>query len=149
MQDRIEKTIELKAPVARVWKALTDHEQFGQWFQVKLEGPFAVGKMTRGMITYPGYEHMQWEATVQAMEPERLFSFRWCPYGGDPKVDYSNEPHTLVEFKLEPTAEGSRLTISESGFAALPDEPRRVDAFRRNEWGWNEQVKSITAYVES
>lgn len=149
MKDRIQKHVELKAPVARVWRALTDHEEFGEWFRVRLEGPFVVGEISRGQITYPGYEHLQWEATVKTMEPERLFSFSWCPYGGDPDVDYSNEPHTLVEFKLEPTSEGTRLVISESGFDAIPDDDRREDALRQNEGGWNEQVKHIAVHVES
>lgn len=149
MQDRIEKTVDLKAPAARVWRALTDHEEFGQWFRVKLEGPFSVGEISRGQITYPGYEHMKWEATVKVMDPERLFSFSWCPYADDPNVDYSNEPTTLVEFILEPVADGTRLTITESGFSALPDDPRREDALRRNELGWDGQVKNIASHVES
>ena len=150
MQDCIEKDIELRSPVARVWRALTDHEEFGEWFRVKLDGPFVVGSVSTGQITYPGYEHMKWVATVEAMEPERLFSFsRWCPYGGDPEVDYSNEPTTLVEFKLEPSSDGTRLVISECGFNALPDDERRVDALRSNTSGWNEQVKNIAAHVES
>jgi uncharacterized protein YndB with AHSA1/START domain len=149
MQDSIEKIVELKAPVARVWRALTDHREFGKWFQVDLEGPFVVGEITRGQITYPGYEHMQWEATVKVMEPQKLFSFTWCPFGGDPDIDYSNEPTTLVEFRLQPTSDGCRLSITESGFDALPDDDRRVDALRRNTRGWNEQVKNIAAHVES
>jgi len=149
MQDIIEKNLELRSPVARVWRALTDHKEFGEWFRVELDGPFAVGAVSRGQVTYPGYEHLKWEATVQTMEPERLFSFTWCPYADDPDVDYSNEPTTLVEFRLEPTATGTRLVVSESGFNALPDEPRRVDALRRNTQGWDQQAKHIAAYVES
>ena len=149
MQDHIEKSIELRAPVARVWRALTDHREFGEWFRVKLDGPFVVGEVTRGRITYPGCEHMKWEATVQAMEPERLFSFRWCPYADDPDIDYSNEPQTLVEFRLESTSDGTRLVISESGFNALPDDARRIDALRLNTQGWNEQAKNIEGHVES
>ena len=148
MKDRIEKSIELKAPIARVWRALTDHREFGEWFRVKLDGPFVVGKASSGQITYPGYEHMNWAATVQAMEPERLFSFTWCPYADDPNIDYSNEPQTLVKFTLEPTSNGTRLVISESGFNALPDDARRVDALRSNTQGWNEQTKNIAAHVE-
>ncbi|HYI82088.1 MAG TPA: SRPBCC family protein, partial [Acetobacteraceae bacterium] len=75
MTDRIEKTIELNAPVERVWRALTDHHEFGAWFRVKLEGPFVPGEMSRGQITYPGYEHVAWKAKVVAMEKPRLFSF--------------------------------------------------------------------------
>lgn len=149
IQDKIEKSVELKAPLARVWRALTDYKEFGEWFRVKLEGPFAVGEVSRGQITYPGYEHLKWEATVQVMEPQRLFSLTWCPYGGEPDIDYSNEPQTLVEFKLEQMPTGTRLVISESGFDALPDDERRVDALRSNTSGWNEQVKHIAAHVES
>ena len=80
MTDRIEKTIEIRAPVSRVWRALTDHREFGAWFRVRLDGPFVPGQVSRGQITYPGYEHIRWEAVVQKMEPERLFSFTWHPY---------------------------------------------------------------------
>ena len=95
MCDRIEKTIELNAPVSRVWRALTDYREFGTWFRTKLEGPFVAGKVTRGRVTYPGYEHLIWEATVQKIEPERLFSFTWHPYAVDPAQDYSRESPTL------------------------------------------------------
>ena len=148
MQDKIEKTIDLKAPIGRVWRAVSDHEEFGEWFRVKLDGPFVVGEVSTGWITYPGYEHMKWEATVTAMEPERLFALTWCPWGGDPEVDYSDEPTTLVEFRLEPLNGGTRLVVSESGFAALPDEPRREDTMRRNEQGWTAQVDHITAHID-
>ena len=101
MQDKIEKRIELNAPVARVWHALTDHREFGEWFRVALDGPFVPGQTSRGHITHPGYEHVKWEAVIQKMEPERLFSFTWHPYAVDPNVDYSKETPTLVEFRLE------------------------------------------------
>ncbi len=148
MTDRIEKRIELKAPVARVWRALTDHREFGEWFRVKIDGPFVPGEVSRGNITYPGYEHLQWEAVVKAMEPERLFSFTWHPYAVDPKMDYSKEPQTLVEFRLEKTAEGTRLTVTESGFDKIPA-GRRPEAFRMNEGGWAEQMKNIERYLAS
>src|SRR5262245_5402079 len=120
MNDRIEKRIELAAPVSRVWRALTDYREFGEWFRVKLESPFIVGQVSRGQITYPGFEHVKWQATVQKMEPERLFSFTWHPYAVDPKVDYSQEPPTLVEFRLEKIAGGTLLTVTESGFDKIP-----------------------------
>ena len=107
--DRIEKQIELNAPVARVWRALTDHEEFGAWFKVDLEAPFAPGQTTRGKITYPGYEHLVMEVVVQRMEPERLFSFHWYPTGDDPDTDLSKETPTLVEFKLERLGDGTLL----------------------------------------
>jgi uncharacterized protein YndB with AHSA1/START domain len=148
MSDRIEKQIELKAPVARVWRALTDHHEFGRWFRVKLERPFVPGQTSRGNITYPGYEHVVWEAVVVSMEPERLFSFTWHPYAIDPKVDYSKEASTLVEFRLEKTAGGTLLTLTESGFDKIPA-GRRPEAFRMNEGGWSEQMKNIERHVAS
>lgn len=149
MQDRIEKIVELKAPVARVWRALTDHREFGTWFRAELDGPFVVGEVSTGRITYPGCDHMKWWAKVQSMEEERLFSFTWCPYSVEGDVDFESEPKTLVEFRLEPIATGTRLVMSESGFSALPDDARRVDALRANTEGWNEQAKNIAAHVES
>ncbi len=146
MSDRIEKHIELKAPVSRVWQALTDYRQFGTWFRVALRGPFVVGAVTRGRITYPGYEHLTMEVTVQAMEPERLFAFTWHPYAVDPKTDYSQEPPTLVEFRLEETAGGTLLHLTESGFDKIPA-ARRAEAFRMNEGGWAAQLENIEHYV--
>jgi uncharacterized protein YndB with AHSA1/START domain len=146
MDNRIEKRIELKIPVSRVWRALTDHREFGQWFRVKLEGPFVPGQVSRGRITYPGYEHLKWEVVVQKMEPQKLFSFTWHPYAVDPKKDYSQEAPTLVEFKLEEIPGGTLLLLTESGFDKLPD-ARRLEAFRSNEGGWTEQMKNIEAHV--
>jgi uncharacterized protein YndB with AHSA1/START domain len=147
MSDRIEKTIEIKSPVSRVWRALTDHKEFGTWFRVRLEGPFVPGQVSRGQITYPGYEHVRWEAVVQKIEPERYFSFSWHPYALDPNEDYSKEPPTLVEFTLEKTATGTLLRVVESGFDKIPS-GRRAEAFRKNEGGWSQQVKNIARHVE-
>jgi len=146
MHERIEKRIELKAPVSRVWRALTDYQEFGEWFRVKLNGPFVPGQVSRGHITYPGYEHLKWEAGIQAMEPERLFSFTWHPYAVDPIVDYSQEPPTLVEFMLEKTATGTLLLLTESGFDKISP-ARRREAFGGNEGGWTEQMKNIERHV--
>jgi uncharacterized protein YndB with AHSA1/START domain len=147
MNDRIEKRIELKAPVSRVWRALTDYREFGEWFRVKLDGPFVAGEVSRGHITHPGYEHVVWEAAVQKMEPEKLFSFTWHPYAIDPKVDYSKETPTLVEFKLEKTGNGTLLLLTESGFDKIPS-GRRDEAFRKNDGGWTAQMKNMERHVE-
>jgi uncharacterized protein YndB with AHSA1/START domain len=147
MNNRIEKRIELKAPVSRVWRALTDYREFGEWFRVKLDGPFVPGQVSRGHITYPGYEHLKWEIVVQQMEAERLFSFTWHPYAIDPKIDYSEETPTLVEFRLENSASGTLLTLTESGFENIPSD-RRLEAFRMNDSGWTEQMKNIERHVE-
>lgn len=146
MTNHIEKQIELNANVSRVWRALTDHREFGEWFRVKLDGPFVAGQVSRGHITHPGYEHVKWEVVVHKMEPERLFSFSWHPYAVDSKIDYSKEPSTLVEFKLEKTASGTLLVLTESGFDNVPSE-RRFEAFRMNEGGWSKQLNNIEHYV--
>ena len=138
MNDRIEKRIELKAPVSRVWRALTDYREFGEWFRVKLDGPFVPGQVSRGHIT--------WEAVVQAMEPERLFSFTWHPYAVDPKIDYSEETPTLVEFRLDKTTSGTLLLLTESGFDKIPSQ-RKLEAWRMNDGGWTEQMKNIESHV--
>jgi len=151
INDRIEKRIALKAPISRVWRALTDYREFGEWFRVKLDGPFVLGQVSRGQITYPGYEHVKWEAVVQKLEPERLFSFTWphptslgqAEYA---QGDHSKDPTTLVEFRLEKTATGTLLVLIESGFANIPGD-LRLEAFRRNEGGWAEQMKNIERYV--
>jgi uncharacterized protein YndB with AHSA1/START domain len=146
MPDRIEKRIELAAPVSRVWRALTDYREFGEWFRVKLDGPFAEGQISRGHITYPGYEHVKWETVVQKIEPEGLFSFTWHPYAIDPKIDYSKETPTLVEFRLTKTASGTLLVLTESGFDKIPSD-RRIEALRMNEGGWTEQMKNMERHV--
>jgi uncharacterized protein YndB with AHSA1/START domain len=146
MTDRIEKSIELKAPVSRVWRALTDHQEFGEWFEVKLDSPFVPGKVSAGRVTYPGYEHIKFELVTQKLEPERFFAFSWHPYAIDPNVDYSNEPSTLVEFRLESKDKSTVLYLTESGFDALPKD-RRFEAFRKNEEGWTEQMQNIEKYL--
>jgi uncharacterized protein YndB with AHSA1/START domain len=145
-ENQVTKKVELKASVSRVWRALTDYREFGEWFRVKLEQPFEVGKIAQGMLTYPGYEHYKWEAVVKKMEPEQLFSFTWHPYAVDLAVDYSKETPTLVEFRLEKTAAGTLLSVTESGFDKIP--PHRFDeAFRMNSQGWAEQMKNIQQHV--
>lgn len=145
--DRIEKEVEIKEPVSRVWKALTDYEEFGTWFRVNLEGPFVPGETARGNILHPGYEHLIMEVVVQKMEPERYFSFTWHPFAIDPDEDYSQETPTLVEFTLEETAAGTRVRVVESGFDKIPAH-RRDEAFRMNEGGWTAQVQNIKNHVE-
>ncbi len=146
MKNQIEKQIEIAAPVSRVWRALTDSGQFGEWFRVKMDGPFVAGQRVGGQITHPGYEHVRMEIEVKAIEPETLFSYMWHPYSVDPKVDYTKEESTLIEFRLKPIAGGTLLTVTESGFDKIPSE-RRAEAFLRNDSGWAQQMKNIQAYV--
>jgi uncharacterized protein YndB with AHSA1/START domain len=144
--DRIEKTIRLRAPRARVWRAITNAEEFGTWFGVRLDAAFVPGAWISGRITTPGYDHLTMNILVETIAPEHLFSYRWHPCAIDPKVDYSAEPTTLVEFRLDDVPEGTRLTVSESGFDAVPLE-RRAEAYRMNEEGWSAQVENIARHV--
>lgn len=145
-QDRIEKVVDLAAPVSRVWQALTDHEEFGQWFRVRLDGPFELGATTTGHITYPGYEHVKWVSVTEQMENERLFAFSWHPSSVDPDSSYGDDAKVLVEFRLEPTENGTRLTITESGFLQFPDS-KRLEVLRSNREGWDIQGRNVAAHV--
>lgn len=144
--DRIEKTIVLRAPRARVWRALAQADQFGAWFGMALEGAFAPGARLAGRITTPGHEHLTVELTVEQVQPEWLLSYRWHPYAVEPGVDYAGEPTTLVEFHLADVADGTQLTVVESGFDGIPL-ARRATAFRKNEQGWAEQLTRLARYV--
>ena len=144
--DRIEKHVLLRAPRGRVWRALVDADEFGRWFGVKLGGRFAEGATVRGQITSPGYEHVGLEMLVERIEPERYFAYRWHPHAVDPNADYSAEPTTLVEFRLEDSGDGTALTIVESGFDRVPL-ARRAEAFRMNSQGWAEQLRNIERHV--
>jgi len=144
--DRIEKEIVLRAPRSRVWRAITDSKEFGTWFQAVLTEPFRPGARLKGRVTYPGYEHVQFDIVVEKMEPERLFSYRWHPNAVDPKTDYSKEPMTLVEFTLEDVEGGTRLKLVESGFDAIPI-ARRAQALKSNDGGWTAQMTAIEAHL--
>ncbi|AIO68819.1 SRPBCC family protein [Burkholderia oklahomensis] len=145
--DRIEKRIVLNAPRSRVWRALTNADEFGAWFRVDLTGQvFEAGRRVEGRITYPGYEHLVLQMWIERIEPEHHFSYRWHPAAVDPAIDYSQETPTLVAFELADAEAGTLLTVVESGFDKLPIE-RRADAFRMNSGGWDEQMKNIAAHV--
>ena len=147
--DRIEKQIQLNAPLDRVWQALTDSKQFGEWFRVNLEGPFIPGEFCRGQITHPGYEHVTMEVKVGEIKPQTYFSFYWRPYAIDPQVDYSDEQRTLVEFTLEPkngrrAAAGHRIGLRQD-----PRRPPRRGVPHEPDKGWAAQLNNnIKAYVE-
>ena len=145
--DRIERRIVLKAPRSRVWRALSNAEEFGSWFGVALKGrTFTADQRTQGKVTHPGYEHLTWDVLIERVEPERLLSWRWKPGAVDPSVDYSKEPDTLVEFTLKDVDGGTLLTVVESGFDNVP-ESRRLDAFRMNSGGWDVQMQNVERHV--
>jgi uncharacterized protein YndB with AHSA1/START domain len=146
MTDRIEKSIEFKAPVSRVWRALTDYREFGEWFGVKLESPFISGQATHGQLTDAGCGQLTMKLVVQKIEPERLFSYTWHPYAIDSEMDYSQETPTLVEFKLEETATGTLLLLTESGFDKIPSSRRSEACLKHNE-GWTKQLQNIESHV--
>jgi uncharacterized protein YndB with AHSA1/START domain len=146
--DRIEKKALLRAPLDKVWRAISDAGEFSTWFQVRIDGQFAPGARLMGAMTYPGHEGSPWEIVVDRMEPQRLFSFYWHPGEPGPDEDYSAEKMTLVEFRLEAAPEGTLLTIAESGFDSIPLE-RRAQAFAGNSEGWDIQLKALEVYVAS
>jgi uncharacterized protein YndB with AHSA1/START domain len=147
LADSIKREIMLKAPPSRVWRALANAEEFGDWFGVALKGKtFAAGNRVQGQITYPGYEHIVFDVLIEDMEPERLLSFWWHPYAVDPSIDYSNEPTTLVVFGLKEVEGGTLLSIAESGFSKIPPS-RALEAFHMNSGGWDEQIKNIEKYI--
>jgi uncharacterized protein YndB with AHSA1/START domain len=155
--DRIERKIVLRAPLKRVWRALSDSAEFGAWFGVKFDGPFSPGAHMRGVIVGTAvnqqiaeaqkkYAGLPFEITIEKMEPEQLFSFRWHPHAVEPGVDYSHEPTTLIAFTLEKVADGVMLTLTESGFDQIPL-ARRAQAFTANEGGWEIMAKIFAEYV--
>ncbi len=155
--DRIEKQILLKAPLERVWRAISDSKEFGTWFGMKVDGPFTPGAVMRGVIVptqvnaevaaaQKQYEGKPIEITIERMEPERLISFRWHPHAVEPGIDYSSEPTTLIVFALEQTPDGVLLTVTESGFDQIPL-ARRAQAFQANDRGWGLVVKLVGDYL--
>lgn len=156
-RDRIEKTVLLRAPRDRVWRALSDSKQFGSWFGVAFDGPFVAGERVTGRIVptkvdpevakaQEPYSGMAFELTVDRIEPMRLFSFRWHPFAIEAGVDYSREPTTLVVFELAEVPGGTKLDLTESGFEGIPLE-RRANAFTSNEQGWAAQMTLIEKYL--
>lgn len=148
MSNDIRKSIDIEAPVSRVWRAIADHREFGQWFGVAIDSPFTVGQMSTGHVTIAGFEHVPWDAQILEISPERRFVYAWRPYAVDPERDYSNEPRTTVRFELEPTSSGTRLVITETGFDAIPAD-RRAEALRMNTGGWTAQAENIRTHVQA
>ena len=144
--DRIIKTTVLRAPQTRVWNALSDAKQFAEWFGITLNEPFTVGRTVTGQLTMRG-QTFAIEFSIDRMDPEERFAYRWHPYAIDPKVDSSSEPMTVVEFQLKTVPEGTELTVIESGFDRIP-EHRRDEAYRMNTGGWGSQVENLRRYVE-
>jgi uncharacterized protein YndB with AHSA1/START domain len=155
--DRIEKTILLRAPLKRVWRALSDSTEFGNWFGMRFNAPFAPGATITAVIVpttvnpevakmQKPYEGISFEIKIEQMQPERLFSFRWHPGAVEPGIDYASEPTTLVVFTLEKAPDGVQLTVTESGFDQIPL-ARRAKAFSANEGGWTLVIKLIEEYL--
>ncbi|WBY01402.1 SRPBCC family protein [Ramlibacter tataouinensis] len=148
--DRIERSILIDAPRAKVWQLLSDAERFGRWFGADLKGQtFAPGQVTRGPITIEGYTHILFEVKVERVEPQQLLSWRWHPYAVDPAVDYSGEEPTLVTWTLHDAPNNATLVRTvESGFDQVPPH-RRLEAFRMNSGGWTAQLENIRRHAEA
>lgn len=157
LADRIEKTILLRAPVARVWQAISDAQQFGTWFGVQFDGGFVAGARVTGRIvptkvdqeiakSQAPHAGKPFEFIVERIEPTQRFSFRWHPFAVEAEIDYTKEPMTLVVFELTQAPAGTMLTISESGFDHIPVS-RRARAYAAHEQGWEDQTRLIAKYL--
>jgi uncharacterized protein YndB with AHSA1/START domain len=147
--DRIERSIHIEAPRARVWRALSNAEEFGGWFGANLKGQaFAQGQRVQGPITISGYEHIMFDVVIERIEPQALLAFRWHPYAIDPAIDYSKEQRTLVTFTLKDAGQGTLLTVIESGFDNVPPD-RRMEAFRMNSGGWEAQLQNLQRHASA
>lgn len=146
-ENQVTRSIDLKAPIEKVWKALTDHRQFSQWFGASVETAFVPGQVSPGRISCSGFENVKWEIRTEKMLEPTYFSLKWHPFAVKPDVDYSHEPQTLVEFQLEQLPSGTRVTVTESGFDALP-EHRRAEAFEKHSAGWGVQIENLRNYVD-
>ena len=145
--DRIERSIHIQAPRTRVWRALSNAEEYGNWFGANLTGQtFAPGRQVQGPITIAGFEHVVFDAIIERIEPENLLSYRWHPYAVDKAIDYSKEQRTLVTFTLKDVNDGTLLTVVESGFDQVPPE-RRLTALRMNTEGWEGQLRNIQRHA--
>lgn len=145
VENSIERQIEIKAPVAKVWEALTNSKLFGQWFNAKFESEFVAGKTTKAMNTSKGFE-MEMFFMVKEIKPQSYFSYAWRPYPMDKNFDYSKEEPTLVEFHLEKTSTGTLLKVKESGFNKITAS-RRAEAFKMHSGGWEAQLENIEAFL--
>jgi uncharacterized protein YndB with AHSA1/START domain len=141
----IERQIEINAPIAKVWAALTDATLFGQWFKANLQSPFIAGKTTKAKNTSKGFE-MEMEFFVKEIKPQHYFSYAWHPFPIDQTFDYSKEEPTLVEFHLHEIATGTLLKVKESGFNLITAN-RRAEAFKMHSGGWEAQLRNIEAFL--
>ena len=146
--DRITRSIVIEAPRERVWRALSNAEDFGNWFGANLDGQrFSPGERARGRMKFPGFEHVWFDVVVEHVQPQDLLSYRWHPYAVDPAIDYSAEEPTLVTFTLADAPPNSTLlTVTESGFDKVPPQ-RRLEALRMNTRGWEGQLGRIAQHV--
>jgi uncharacterized protein YndB with AHSA1/START domain len=157
-EERIVKNVIIRAPRERVWKALTDSQEFGRWFGAQFDGPFVAGRSVRGRIapsevatpeeiaSHP-YLGKPMVFQIERIEPPHRFSYRWQPLEGRDNPETFNGPSTLVEFTLDETNEGTRLTVTESGFSSIPT-ARRKSAYESHEGGWSVQVQRVRVHIE-
>lgn len=145
---RIDRTVDINAPRERVWRALTNDEELAAWFQVRLEGEMRTGGVVWMTSVHPQHAGQRWPVRiVELSEPIRMV-WQWHPGEVDPAVDYSQQPQTTVTFTLEPTAGGTRVSVSETGFDEIAL-ARRAKAYADNSQGWTEVTVWLKTYVEA
>ncbi|MEM7281674.1 MAG: SRPBCC family protein [Pseudomonadota bacterium] len=143
----ITRQIQINADPERVWHSLTDYKEFGTWFHVDLDGPFVVGETTTGKTTYPGHEGLAWTTVTETLTPPSCFVFRW-PHLREAEPIGPETIWLTVSFTLEPSDGGTLVTVTETGFAALPED-QRVSMLRSNTEGWDIQTVNLKRHVES
>ena len=147
MENEIRRQIVLKASIDRAWRAISNADEFGAWFRTEISGPFVVGSTIHCESTHPDYQGDTWDMTIIEMVPHQRLSYTWpAYYGPDSDRDSSEDPLLTVSFELEAAGEATILTITETGFAALPA-GYAPTAFRENSNGWNDQMENIASYV--
>jgi uncharacterized protein YndB with AHSA1/START domain len=145
---RIDRTIEIKAPPERVWRALTSAAELSAWFQVTIEGEIAPGNEVWMTTVHPQHAGQRFRVRFVEMTPPRRFVWQWHPGAVDPSVDYSREPRTTVTFTLEPSGDGTRLSVAETGFDQI-SLARRAKVYGDNSQGWTEVLGWLRQHVEA
>ena len=138
--DRIERTVEIAHPPAKVWAALTTAEGLSAWF----------GQQAAIDLRPGGSASMEWnhghiaDMRVERVEEPAVFGFTWHIYG----LPEDDPRRTYVEFTLSPYGAGTRLTVTESGFAQLPDDAHRT-AYDGNAGGWASELGELASYLDA
>src|SRR5437763_7153246 len=139
--DRIERTVELAHPPAKVWAALTTAEGLAAWFGDK---GAAIDLRPGGPAELDFDNGFHQNMRVERVEEPTVFGFTWQIYG----LPEDDPRRTYVEFTLEAAGAGTRLRVVESGFAQLPEDAHRK-AYDGNARGWARELGELVGYLDA